>query len=107
MLSFMRTRLIRLMLAYFALLLCEGFAAAGVDWPQFRGAQASGVSERATPLTWNLATGENVRWQAPVPGLAHASPIIWENRLYLTTAVRPFGDRKDAGNRIEALIKIN
>jgi outer membrane protein assembly factor BamB len=78
-----------LTLAFSAFFFCRCFGAAGVNWPQFRGPQASGVSQDAAPLTWNLATGENVRWQTPIPGLAHASPIVWENRLYLTTAVRP------------------
>jgi outer membrane protein assembly factor BamB len=63
-------------------------AAAG-NWPQFRGPQASGVGETAVPTTWNVESGENVRWQTPIPGLAHASPIIWENKIYLTTVVRP------------------
>ncbi|PYI88043.1 MAG: hypothetical protein DME26_04280 [Verrucomicrobia bacterium] len=85
----MKPRLFRLTLGFNLLLLCEWFAAAGVNWPQFRGPQASGVSEDAAPRTWNLETGQNVRWQTPVPGLAHASPIIWESRLYLTTAVKP------------------
>lgn len=76
-------------LVFLSLLLGECVAADGVNWPQFRGPQASGVSDGTAPLNWNLETGENVRWQTPVPGLAHASPIIWENRLYLTTAVRP------------------
>lgn len=71
------------------LLYRHGFAGTDGNWPQFRGPQASGVSQGSTPLTWDLETGENIRWQTPIPGLAHASPIIWENRLYLTTAVRP------------------
>ena len=85
----MKSQPIPLTLVFLSLLLCEGVAAAGVNWPQFRGPQAGGVSEGAAPLTWNLEAGDNVRWQTPVPGLAHASPIIWESRLYLTTAVRP------------------
>jgi outer membrane protein assembly factor BamB len=85
----MKPRPVFLTLAFSSLLFGECFAATGVNWPQFRGPQASGGSPDATPLTWNLETGENVRWQTPIPGLAHASPIIWENRLYLTTAVRP------------------
>lgn len=85
----MKPRLVFLTLTFSSWLFCECFAATGVNWPQFRGPQASGGSEDATPLRWNLETGENVRWQTPIPGLAHASPIIWENRLYLTTAVRP------------------
>ena len=64
-------------------------AAADRDWPQFRGPQASGVAKQAAALTWSLESGENVRWQTPIPGLAHASPIVWEDRIYLATAVKP------------------
>jgi outer membrane protein assembly factor BamB len=70
-------------------------AAAGLNqvvaanWPQFRGPLASGLGETAVATTWNAETGENVRWQTPIPGLAHASPIIWENKIYLATVVRP------------------
>ncbi len=59
------------------------------DWPQFRGLEASGVSEKEAPTTWNVAAGENVRWQTPIPGLGHASPIVWSDRVYIATAVRP------------------
>ena len=59
------------------------------DWPQFRGPQASGVAETKTPERWNVETADNIRWQTAIMGLAHASPIIWGNRVYLTTAVRP------------------
>lgn len=62
---------------------------ASSNWPQFRGPQASGVVESRTPDRWNVETGENIRWQTAITGLAHASPIIWGNRVYLTTAVRP------------------
>src|SRR6185503_18212988 len=62
----------------------------GTDWPQFRGPKASGVGEGASlPTTWNVETGENVRWQTPIPGLAHASPIVWKDRIYIATAVKP------------------
>lgn len=58
------------------------------DWPQFRGPQAGGVdASKPLPVAWNVQTGENVRWQTPVPGLAHASPIISGERVYLATAV--------------------
>src|SRR5262245_51610954 len=85
----MKPRLIRVALVFHSLLYYECFAAVGVNWPQFRGPQASGVSESGAPLTWNLESDENIRWHTPIPGLAHASPIIWGNQLYLTTAVRP------------------
>ena len=59
-------------------------------WPQFRGAHAAGVDDSAPlPISWNVETGTNIRWQTPIPGLAHASPIIWGDRVYVTTAVKP------------------
>jgi outer membrane protein assembly factor BamB len=80
---------ILVMLIAHSLLLGNLPANAAGNWPQFRGPQASGVADSDAPLTWNLDTGDNVRWQTPVPGLAHASPILWEGKIYLTTAVRP------------------
>jgi outer membrane protein assembly factor BamB len=61
-----------------------------VDWPQFRGYQASGVAAGARLATdWDTEKGPNIRWKTPIPGLAHSSPILWGNRVYLTTATRP------------------
>ena len=71
--------------------IATGVAADDGNWPQFRGPHARGVSDDTIPLQWNVDTGENIRWQAPIPGLAHASPIIWNDRIYLATAVKPGG----------------
>ena len=58
------------------------------DWSQFRGAQACGVDAgKALPVEWSVETGKNVQWQTPLPGLGHSCPIIWSNRVYVTTAV--------------------
>src|SRR6185369_6053509 len=73
------------------LLFNNAFAATGVNWPQFRGPQASGVSTEAAPVSWNVESGENVRWQTPIPGLGHACPIVWGDRVYVATAVKPGG----------------
>jgi outer membrane protein assembly factor BamB len=60
------------------------------DWSQFRGPQACGLdASKPLPISWNVETGQNVRWQTPLPGLAHAAPIISGDRIYLTTAVGP------------------
>ncbi len=68
----------------------RGTAAAAPQWPQFRGPSARGVDDSfALPTTWNVPKGEYVLWATPIPGLAHASPIIWGDRIYVTTAVRP------------------
>ena len=62
-------------------------------WPGFRGHRARGVAEGwETPVEWNVATGENVLWSTPVPGLAHSSPVVWGDRIFLTTAVRKDGE---------------
>ena len=56
------------------------------NWPSFRGNQASGLgSNRPTPMSWDVASGENVEWKTPIPGLAHSSPIIWKDRIYLSS----------------------
>jgi hypothetical protein len=58
----------------------------GGEWPQFRGPLASGVDRTtALPVSFNVEKGENVRWRTPIPGLAHSSPIVWGDRIYLTT----------------------
>ena len=65
-----------------------------VNWPQFRGPNSSGVSEDPAPVTWNAESGENVRWTTAIPGLGHAAPIIWQDRIYIATAVKP-GSKPD------------
>jgi len=58
------------------------------SWPSFRGAQASGVADgQNLPDHWDVAKGENVLWRASIPGLAHSSPIVWGNRIFVTSAV--------------------
>jgi outer membrane protein assembly factor BamB len=58
------------------------------SWPSFRGAQASGVAEgQSLPDQWNGKTGENILWRTSIPGLAHSSPVVWENRIFITSAV--------------------
>jgi PQQ enzyme repeat. len=58
------------------------------SWPSFRGPQASGVAEKQNlPDSWNAKTGENILWRTPIPGLAHSSPVVWGQRIFLTSAV--------------------
>src|SRR4030095_12887141 len=70
------------------------FATPSANWPGFRGPNASGVADgQGLPASWNAATGENIRWSAIIPGLAHSRPIVWGDRLYLTS---PISSRPDA-----------
>lgn len=58
------------------------------NWPTFRGPDHLGVGDGAdTPSSWNVATGEGVRWKVTIPGLGDSSPIVWGDRVYVTTAV--------------------
>lgn len=56
-------------------------------WPQWRGPAARGISATATPpLEWNET--KNVRWKAPIPGSGTSTPIIWEDKVFLLTAIK-------------------
>jgi outer membrane protein assembly factor BamB len=62
--------------------------AAAQNWPSFRGPDAGGVAASAKPpSTWDLGSSRNVAWKVTLPGLAHSSPIVWGDRIYVTTAV--------------------
>jgi outer membrane protein assembly factor BamB len=61
---------------------------AAQQWPSFRGTNASGVGdEKPTPAKWNAPAGENLLWKTPVPGMAVSSPIVWGDRVFVSTAV--------------------
>ncbi len=61
---------------------------AALAWPSFRGPNAAGVAETGTlPAQWDVETGTHLRWRTEIPGLAHSSPIVWAQRLFVTTAV--------------------
>jgi len=58
-------------------------------WPSFRGADASGVADRQNlPGSWRVdEAGGRIRWVTAIPGLAHSSPIVWDDRLFVTSAI--------------------
>jgi outer membrane protein assembly factor BamB len=58
------------------------------SWPSFRGTEASGIADgQQLPDRWDGAKGENILWRTPIPGLAHSSPAVWGNRIFVTSAV--------------------
>ncbi|MEM7455000.1 MAG: PQQ-binding-like beta-propeller repeat protein [Planctomycetota bacterium] len=59
------------------------------NWPQFRGALAEGIGSGDLPTEWDVESGRNVSWKTAIPGLAHSSPVIWEDRIFLTSCVNP------------------
>jgi outer membrane protein assembly factor BamB len=70
-----------------------GAASGSGNWPSFRGDHAAGVADgQDLPDQWSGETGQNIRWKVRIPGLAHSSPIIWGDRIYVTTAVSSRGE---------------
>lgn len=58
------------------------------NWPSFRGLHASGVADgSAPPVAWNSENAANIKWKTAIPGFAHASPVIWGDRIFITTAI--------------------
>ncbi|MFN7948637.1 MAG: PQQ-binding-like beta-propeller repeat protein [Blastocatellia bacterium] len=67
---------------------CLAVSAFAQNWPSFRGANASGVVEgKAAPVKWDAEKNVNIAWKVEIPGLAHSSPVIWEDKVFVTTAV--------------------
>jgi outer membrane protein assembly factor BamB len=64
----------------------SGAQALETNWPQFRGPNARGTSASANPPEHWSAT-ENVEWVAEIPGRGWSSPIVWGDRVFVTTAV--------------------
>lgn len=62
------------------------------NWPQWRGPLATGVAPDANPpLLWDETEGENIRWKTAIPGRGHSTPVVWDDFVFLTTAIA-FGE---------------
>ncbi len=58
----------------------------GTNWPQWRGPESSGISpEMNLPTEWSAT--KNIEWKTPLPGRGHSSPVIWGNKIFLTTSL--------------------
>src|SRR5687768_16598405 len=61
-------------------------ALSAANWPGWRGPEGQGIStESGLPTEWS--SSQNVAWKVPVGGRGHSSPIVWGDRVFLTTAV--------------------
>lgn len=81
----MKRSSIFLALATFIILPVQTIFANSV-WPTFRGTSGTGVAEGATPPT-EWSDTKNIKWKAAIPGAGLATPIIWEDRVYVLTAI--------------------
>ena len=72
------------------------------NWPQFRGPGSAGVSEATgLPDRWNAA--ENIVWRKEIPGRGWSSPIVWEDRIIITTTISE-GQEEEAKKGIYPVI---
>ncbi|MBI4327753.1 MAG: PQQ-binding-like beta-propeller repeat protein [Chloroflexi bacterium] len=80
----MKTSLVQ---TFLPLLLASSAVAADSNWPQFRGPHAAGVSEeKSLPDTWSAT--QNVAWKTEIPGLGWSSPIVWGDKIFVTSVVK-------------------
>ena len=64
------------------------------NWPCWRGPRGDGTSaETQIPVKWNGETGEGVAWKVAIPGKGHSSPIVWKDRVLVTTCVEESRER--------------
>jgi outer membrane protein assembly factor BamB len=63
------------------------------NWPQWRGPLATGAATAASglPEKWSTTAGENIAWKLPMPSRSGATPIIWNDRIFLNVAAQPDG----------------
>ncbi len=74
------------------LLLLLAAGASAENWPAWRGPRGDGSSlEKTMPIAWSAQS--NVLWKTSIPGAGHASPIVWEDRLFLVSALPESQDR--------------
>lgn len=83
---------VRIALALTITVLVSGFllntsrAKTEPSWPQWRGPSGQGTSEETKlPTQWTAKT--NIKWKTSIPGRGHSSPIVWGNKIFLTTAI--------------------
>jgi outer membrane protein assembly factor BamB len=82
----------RLALAGAGVLILAGVLRSG-DWPGWRGPTGAGYTdESGLPLTWGGKTKENVLWSVKVGGRGYSSPVVWGDRVFLTSAPRQTDD---------------
>lgn len=80
----MTLRLPRLSLFALLCLVTLVCPARGDNWPQWRGAQLDGIShEKNLPIKWSKT--ENIAWRLKLPGRGGATPVVWGERIFLTS----------------------
>ena len=65
----------------------SNFSESEKNWTQWRGPHETGVAPNGNPPTeWSETT--NVKWKSEIPGIGHATPIIWKDQMILLSAIK-------------------
>lgn len=68
--------------------IAKGTTAPPANWPSFRGPNGTGVVEgQNPPVAFDGKSMQNVQWKTEIPGLGHSCPVVWGNRVFITTAI--------------------
>ncbi len=93
-------RLMAVCLLLFVASVSTQFAASSIavedQWPQWRGPFFNGVARGSAPTEWSET--KNIKWKMPIAGRGFSTPIVWGNRIFLTTAV-PTGKKETPAGR--------
>lgn len=76
--------------------------AGGQDWPQAAGPAGNWQVEGTAPTRWSVTRNENIRWRTPLPEAGMSSPVVWGDRVFVTTHV-PI-TREEDRNAVEDII---
>ena len=80
----------------FCLLLIGASCAIAQTWPQWRGPEANGLaSEKKLPVEWGA--DKNIAWKVALPGKGWSQPVVWGNKIFVTTAITENQTKPEAG----------
>jgi len=81
------TQIITLLIA-FTLFSTIASYAQNIHWPSFHGSNGTGIADGyPLPVKWDVTTSENILWKVPIPGLGLSSPIVWGNKVFVSTSI--------------------
>lgn len=79
----------------FTVCLCFASASQAENWPMWRGPRGDGTSlDKGFPAKWDIANNTNIAWKSEIPGNGHSSPIVWNDRVFLTTCLEESDPKK-------------
>ena len=74
--------------------ICLTTAAVAENWPGWRGPRGDGTcSENEVPTQWDGPSGKNILWKSEIPGKGHASPIVWDDRMFVVSCLEKNQER--------------